>query len=146
MFGDDDIEDQQPEAVGAPDAEEAEGNQEITLSDSWVVINSYFASNNLVSQQLESFNHFCKIKLQVRQRPGCTVSCMPPCLSAASIRCCASAVTRSLHVLLCLLGMLSAQLLACLACLLASCSASPPPSKEHRCSVFKEITQHRTSP
>lgn len=72
MFGDDDIEDQQPDVVGVADGEADEEDQEITLSDSWVVINSYFDANNLVSQQLESFNHFCKIKLQVRRRLGCS--------------------------------------------------------------------------
>jgi hypothetical protein len=85
MFGDDDIEDQQPEAVGVAEGEGEDPDAEITLSDSWVVINSYFAANNLVSQQLESFNHFCKIKLQVRWRPVCPAQVLQPAPSAGML-------------------------------------------------------------
>lgn len=58
-------------------AEEDEEMQEdddadlpIDQNDSWVVIESYFATHNLVAQQVNSFNHFIENKLQVRPCPG----------------------------------------------------------------------------
>jgi DNA-directed RNA polymerase beta subunit len=36
----------------------------IDQNDSWVVIESYFATHNLVAQQVNSFNHFIENKLQ----------------------------------------------------------------------------------
>lgn len=56
--------------------EDEEDDQPVDQNDSWVVIESYFATHNLVAQQVNSFNHFIENKLQVRPFPGLFVS---PC-------------------------------------------------------------------
>lgn len=38
----------------------------VDQNDSWVVIESYFATHNLVAQQVNSFNQFIENKLQAR--------------------------------------------------------------------------------
>jgi DNA-directed RNA polymerase beta subunit len=42
-----------------------DSNEPISSADSWVVIESYFQQNNLVSQQIDSFNNFINHRLQV---------------------------------------------------------------------------------
>jgi DNA-directed RNA polymerase beta subunit len=50
-----------------------DGHLPVDQTDSWVVIESYFATHNLVAQQVNSFNHFIENKLQARP---CTVSAL----------------------------------------------------------------------
>lgn len=70
MFGDniEFVPDQPPaEEMEAVEVEpEDDSHMPIDQPDSWVVIESYFAAHNLVSQQIDSFNHFIEHKLPVR--------------------------------------------------------------------------------
>ena len=53
--------------------QEDDADLPVDQNDSWVVIESYFATHNLVAQQVNSFNHFIENKLQVRPFPGLLV-------------------------------------------------------------------------
>jgi len=70
MFGDniEFVPDQPPveEMEGVEVEVEDDSDMPIDQPDSWVVIESYFAAHNLVSQQVDSFNHFIEHKLPVR--------------------------------------------------------------------------------
>lgn len=76
MFGDniEFVPDHAPEDVlmEQPEAED-DADMPIDQNDSWVVIESYFATHNLVAQQINSFNHFIENKLQVGSAPASRV-------------------------------------------------------------------------
>jgi hypothetical protein len=71
MFGEDVAYVQEPHDVAMADGDEAAGedslDDQITPTDSWFVIEAYFAKHSLVSQQIDSFNNFVNHRLQVRQ-------------------------------------------------------------------------------
>lgn len=84
MFGDniEFVPDQPPaeEMEAVEDEIEDDSHLPIDQPDSWVVIESYFAAHNLVSQQIDSFNHFIEHKLPVRIRelaPSVLCPCWP---------------------------------------------------------------------
>jgi DNA-directed RNA polymerase beta subunit len=63
MFGEDQVFEQ--DAPAEPEEAPVEPNEPITVAQSWVVIESYFAANDLVAQQINSFNNFMNNRLQV---------------------------------------------------------------------------------
>ena len=66
MFADDAYEVEQPaQDVDMQLEPEQDPGAPITTADAWVVIESYFQQHNLVSQQIDSFNHFINNRLQV---------------------------------------------------------------------------------
>lgn len=91
MFGDniEFVPHQQPdEAMEGMEVDvEDDSDMPIDQADSWVVIESYFAQHNLVSQQVQSFNHFIEHKLPVRLRMTCRSLCGRLSLSDQRCRC-----------------------------------------------------------
>lgn len=88
MFGDniEFVPDQPPaeEMEGVEVEAEDDTDMPIDQPDSWVVIESYFAAHNLVSQQIDSFNHFIEHKLPVRLLDLTGSSFSTRCLSRRS--------------------------------------------------------------
>lgn len=57
---------EQPRDVAMDQAGAPDDNEPITAHDAWVIIEAYFQENNLVSQQIQSFNNFINNRLQAR--------------------------------------------------------------------------------
>ena len=73
MFGDnadymadDHIQHQEIDEEEDAEMQDEDADLPVDQNDSWVVIESYFATHNLVAQQVNSFNQFIENKLQAR--------------------------------------------------------------------------------